>query len=62
MASAVLRAQLASDELMLLRETFTPYDLMGEWPVWAYIDQMREKPALPRFAGSIARILAGTSH
>lgn len=36
--SGVLRAQLDPDQLLLLREMFTPYDQMGEWPVWAYVD------------------------
>ena len=44
--SSVLRGQLDPDQLMLLRETFTPFDRMGEWPVWAYVDHQLDSKGL----------------
>jgi hypothetical protein len=36
--NGVLRAELDPDQLLLLQETFTPYDRSGKWPFWAYLD------------------------
>lgn len=42
----VLRAQLDPDQLLLLRETFTIFDRLGEWPVWAYLDHVLDANGL----------------
>jgi hypothetical protein len=34
----VLLGQLSEEQLLLLREVFTPWDRQGEWPVWHYVD------------------------
>ena len=44
--SGVLCRQLDPDQLMLLRETFTPFDRLGEWPVWAYVDHILDAKGL----------------
>jgi len=44
--SGVLRAQLDPDQLTLLREVFTPFDRLGEWPVWAYVDHVMDVQGL----------------
>lgn len=44
--SGVLRAQLDPDQLALLREVFTPFDRLGEWPVWAYVDHVLDAQGL----------------
>jgi hypothetical protein len=44
--NGVLRAQLDPGQLLLLKETFRPYDQMGEWPVWAYVDQQLDGQGL----------------
>lgn len=44
--NGVLRPQLGPDQLLLLQETFTPYDRMGERPVWAYVDHQLDAKGL----------------
>jgi hypothetical protein len=44
--SGMLRAQLDPDQLALLHETFTPFDRLGEWPVWAYVDHQLDAKGL----------------
>ncbi len=44
--NGVLRTQLDPDQLLLLRETFAPYDRRGEWPVWAYVDHLLDAKGL----------------
>lgn len=44
--SGVLRAQLDPDQLLLLREVFTPFDRQGMWPVWAYLDHRLDAKGL----------------
>lgn len=44
--SGVLRGQLDPYQQLLLRETFTPFDQMGEWPVWAYVDHQLDSKGL----------------
>lgn len=44
--SGVLRAQLDPDQLALLREVFTPFDRLGEWPVWSYVDHVLDAQGL----------------
>jgi hypothetical protein len=44
--TGVLRAQLDPDQLALLHETFTPFDRLGEWPVWAYVDHQLDAKGL----------------
>ena len=44
--SGVLRAAAHSDQLTLLREVFTPFDRLGEWPVWAYVDHVMDAEGL----------------
>jgi hypothetical protein len=34
----LLREQLSDEQVLLLREVFTPFDRLGQWPVWQYID------------------------
>lgn len=46
MMSGILRAQLDSDQLMLLQETFAPFEQNGEWPVWAYVDHRLDAKGL----------------
>jgi hypothetical protein len=44
--SGVLRAQLDPDQVTLLREVFIPFDRLGEWPVWAYVDHLIDRQGL----------------
>jgi hypothetical protein len=46
MMAGVLREQLDPDQLLLLQETFTPFDRMGKWPVWAYVDHRLDSNGL----------------
>jgi hypothetical protein len=34
---------------MLLHETFTPFDRLGEWPVRAYVDHQLARSRVRRF-------------
>jgi hypothetical protein len=44
--SGLLQAQLDHDQLLLLQETFTSFDRMGIWPVWAYVDHQLDMKGL----------------
>ena len=44
--SDVLRADLDPDQLLLLRETFAPFDQTGRWPCWAYLDELLDAKGL----------------
>lgn len=44
--NSALRAQLGPDQLLLLQETFGPYDRQGEWPLWAYVDHRLDAKGL----------------
>jgi hypothetical protein len=44
--TGVLRTQLDPDQLLLLQETFTLFDRMGEWPIWAYVDHRLDAEGL----------------
>lgn len=41
--SGILREQLGDEQLLLLREVFTPFDREGVWPIWQYIDYRLDK-------------------
>src|ERR1700683_3642033 len=59
MMSGVLRGQLDPDQLLRLRETFTPFDRMGEWPVWAYVDHRPDAQGLLAADGVASPAVAG---
>jgi hypothetical protein len=44
--SGLLGAQLDADQLLLLQETFTPFDRMGVWPIWDYVDHQLDATGL----------------
>lgn len=44
--TGVLRTDLSPEQLLLLEETFTPWDRMGRWPIWSYIDQRLDAKGL----------------
>lgn len=44
--TGLLRTDLSPEQLLLLEETFAPWDRMGRWPIWSYIDRRLDAKGL----------------